>query len=117
MRNDCHPGKLITHAVVYPHNRHRRCVPHGGEEKPAGTLGLCTVHCVRRPQTAFELLPVTADVPGVYVCARVCACMCTHVHVYVCARTCVCVCTCVCAYICEGEAGSEERDGSWKAAC
>lgn len=90
-------GKLITHAVVYPHNRHRRRVLHGGEEKPACTLGLCTVHCVRRPQTAFELLHLNCWCPWcVSVCMHVCMCACVRVH----ARACVCACTHLCACVC-----------------
>ena len=39
-----------------------------GEENPACTLGVCTLYCVRMPQIAFELLPVTVYFPDVCVC-------------------------------------------------
>ena len=41
-----------------------------GEENPACTLGVCALYCVRMPQIAFELLPITVDFPDVCVCER-----------------------------------------------
>ena len=68
-----------------------------GEENPACTLGVCALYCVRMPQIAFELLPITVDFPDVCVCV------------------CVCECVCVCVREREGEFRSEEGDCWWKA--
>lgn len=45
-------------------------VLHRGEENPACTSGVCTLYCVRMPQIAFELLPITVYFPEVCVCVR-----------------------------------------------
>ena len=91
LRNNCHPRKVITYAIVYTHNRLWMHVLRGGEENPACTLGVCALYCVRMPQIAFELLPITVDFPD------------------------VCVCVCVREGGGEGEFRSEEGDCRWKA--
>lgn len=48
---------------------------HRGKENPACTLGVCAMYCVRMPQIAFELLPITVYFPNVCVRMRVCACV------------------------------------------
>ena len=68
LRNNCHPRKVITYAIVYTHNRLWMHILRGGEENPACTLGVCALYCVRMPQIAFELLPITVDFPDVCVC-------------------------------------------------
>lgn len=63
---------------------------HRGKENPASTLGVCVMYCVRMPQIAFELFPLTAYFPN--------------------------VCVCICVRV-KGEVGSEEGGGPWTAVC
>lgn len=58
LRNNCHPRKVITYAIVYMHNRPGKAcsTDRKKKENPAFTSGWNTMQSDRLPQIAFKPL-------------------------------------------------------------